>query len=131
MTSQEDIENRLAELAEHCQRQRVEREQPAKRQRGLDTKPAPEVDWSAVIAAACRAERAHTSALLTELLIQLQDDIAERVRAEIEAHQQKTTLTKLADSVDQLRADPKKRALDALGPVVDLPNPLPSKQHVN
>lgn len=131
-----DIEDRLAELAAHCERARAEREMPPKRQPGRDTKPVPEVDWAEVIRASLAGERAmqreylhdYVRAMLVEMTVELRAEADAKIAAALEAYTQKMAVTRLAESVDQLRAELKQRALDTLGAVVELPNPLPSKQ---
>jgi hypothetical protein len=74
--------------------------EPVKPARGLDTAPAPQVDWSAVIRGALKAERA----LLTEATGGAVGEACNEVRAEFEAALEKVRVEMRAES-ERLRAE--------------------------
>jgi hypothetical protein len=74
--------------------------EPPKRERGLDTAPAPQVDWSAVIHGALKAERW----LLTEAFGGALGETRNEIRDEFEAAIEKLRVEMRAD-VDRLRAE--------------------------
>jgi hypothetical protein len=83
--------------------------EPARRERGLDTRPAePPVDWAAVINMAIKASRAEQSEVIGEAMgeycNQLADELIAEVRQLIEAAVEGLR-TQLTQKIDELRSD--------------------------
>ena len=68
-------------------------------------------------------EREFTRAVLAEFT--LREEIDQTIETKIAAREEKAALTRLQDSVHELRRDLKQRAVEA---IVDLPNPLTAKR---
>jgi hypothetical protein len=74
--------------------------EPQKRERGLDTAPTPQVDWSAVIRQALKSERT----LLTEATGAALGEVREALRDEFEAALEKVRAEMRAE-MERLRAE--------------------------